>query len=221
MLYICLAAAVVVVLSVYLSSIYLVHDKSGLKQMELLKTAAKPCKAQWIMLSVYTVMAVLSVIVFSMYEYSGPRIIRYLVLFCALGFCSYIDVKKRIIPNSVLLWLLLARTGLLVVEIVAASDLWKVMVLRMLLGAAASFVVLWIAALASKGGIGMGDVKLMTIVGYYVGFESILSCITAPMLLFGIFGLTLVAMKKIKLKDALPFAPFIAVGVMLVLFFRL
>lgn len=221
MLYVCLVSAVVVLLSVYLSSVYLVHDQSGLKKTELLRTAIKPCKAHWIMLAVYAAMAVPTIIVFSMYEYSGTRIIRYLILFCALGFCSYVDVKKRVIPNSVLLWLLLARTGLLVVEMLAASELWKVMALRMLLGAVTSFVVLWIAALASKGGIGMGDVKLMAIIGYYVGFESILSCITAPMLLFGVFGLTLVVLKKIKLKDALPFAPFITAGVMLVLFFRL
>lgn len=221
MLYVCLAAVAVILLSVYLSAVYLVHEQSGLKKTELLRTAIKPCKSHWIMLAAYVAIAIPTVIVFSMYEYSGTRIIRYLILFCALGFCSYIDVKKRIIPNSVLLWLLLARTGLLVIEIVAAPDLWKVMALRMLLGAAASFVVLWIAALASKGGIGMGDVKLMMLIGYYVGFESILSCITTPMLLFGIFGLTLVALKKIKLKDSLPFAPFIMSGVMLVLFFRL
>ena len=221
MLYICLAAVAVVVTSVYLSVVYLLHENEGKNGKELLILAVRPCKTHLIFMILYTVTAILTIGVCSVYEYGGTKIVRYLVLFCALLLCSYTDVKNRIIPNTVLLWLLLARTGLLVIEIAIAPDLWKVVVIRMVLGCATSFVVLWIAALASKGGIGMGDVKLMAVIGYYVGFENILSCITAPMVLFCVFGLAMVAMKKAKLKDSLPFAPFVAAGVMLVLFFRL
>jgi prepilin signal peptidase PulO-like enzyme (type II secretory pathway) len=60
-----------------------------------------------------------------------------------------------------------------------------------------------------RGKVGMGDVKLMAVVGFYMGKESIMSCMITSLFLAAMFGMTMVLRKKINKTMGIPFAPFV------------
>lgn len=67
-------------------------------------------------------------------------------------------------------------------------------------------------AMAARGGMGGGDVKLASVIGVYAG---IIKGVTGLLLAFiggAVAGLILIIFKKAGAKTAIPFAPFLALG---------
>jgi leader peptidase (prepilin peptidase)/N-methyltransferase len=120
-----------------------------------------------------------------------------------LAWISAIDVRRRIVPNRIVL----PATALaLAVRTVAhPSPVW----LLAGLGAAA---LLLVAALVRPGALGMGDVKLALLVGVAAGPHVALALLVA----FGLGalpGLWLLARHgRAALVRTIPFAPFLAAG---------
>ncbi|MDR3071380.1 MAG: A24 family peptidase [Endomicrobium sp.] len=67
-------------------------------------------------------------------------------------------------------------------------------------------------------GIGGGDVKLMAGIGAFIGFERVLIAILLAAILGSITGLVLIAIKKIKRKDYMPFGPFLSIASFIAIF---
>ena len=72
-----------------------------------------------------------------------------------------------------------------------------------------------LAHFISKGGVGMGDVKLFAVIGFYVGNGSIMAAAFLSVMAGAVYSITMLLFKKIKLKEEIPFAPFIFVGTIL------
>jgi leader peptidase (prepilin peptidase)/N-methyltransferase len=66
-------------------------------------------------------------------------------------------------------------------------------------------------------GMGMGDVKMLAMVGGFLGWKLVLLTILAGSVLGSIWGLTGVALSRYGMKQALPFGTFLAVGAFLAL----
>ena len=66
-------------------------------------------------------------------------------------------------------------------------------------------------------GMGMGDVKMLAMVGGFLGWKLVLLTILIGSLLGSIWGLTGVALSKYGMKQALPFGTFLAIGAFLAL----
>jgi leader peptidase (prepilin peptidase)/N-methyltransferase len=66
--------------------------------------------------------------------------------------------------------------------------------------------------------MGGGDVKLMGGVGAFIGFEKVLSAIFIASVLTCIVGLTLIMCKKVKIKDYIPFGPFLSAASFITIF---
>jgi leader peptidase (prepilin peptidase) / N-methyltransferase len=128
-----------------------------------------------------------------------------LVLVSMLVLVAAIDLEHRIVPNrvlapaaltAVLLWML-ADPGRLPENLIAGA-------------AAGGFLLA--AALAYPKGMGMGDVKLAAVMGLFLG-RSI-----APALLVGfgagvVVGVAIMAARGLSArKQAIPFAPYLALG---------
>jgi leader peptidase (prepilin peptidase)/N-methyltransferase len=116
-----------------------------------------------------------------------------------------IDIEHRIVPNRVLAPA--AVTGL---ALWAVADPGRVP--ENLIAAAAAGGFLLAAALAYPKGMGMGDVKLVAVMGLFLGRA------IAPALLIG-FGVGVLAGVGIMAargasarKQAIPFAPYLALG---------
>jgi len=116
-----------------------------------------------------------------------------------------IDLEHRIVPNRIVVpaavWALAAGA------LVKPSDLPE-----LLIGGAAAFLGLLLAALAYPAGMGMGDVKLAGVMGLYLGAS------VAPALLVAFAAGALVGLAIIVREGAggrkrgVPFAPFLALG---------
>lgn len=76
----------------------------------------------------------------------------------------------------------------------------------------------WLVNLLSKGGMGMGDVKLAASIGLYAGYISALSVYIAAMASFAlgsVVGLVIIISQKGTRKTAVPFGPFMIVGALI------
>ena len=70
------------------------------------------------------------------------------------------------------------------------------------------------------GGLGMGDVKLMTACGFYLGIVPGIFVLMLSYMLAGLFCLPVLLLKKASLKTRIPMAPFFAAAMILMLFFE-
>jgi leader peptidase (prepilin peptidase) / N-methyltransferase len=121
------------------------------------------------------------------------------------------DLEHRIIPNKVLI-----ASAVVAVAIAAPTDPDGLPERAIAALAAGGF--LFVVALAFKGGMGMGDVKLAAVMGLYLGRA------VAPALLIGfaagaIYGLALIARHGSEArKRQVPFGPFLAFGGLIAIF---
>lgn len=80
------------------------------------------------------------------------------------------------------------------------------------LGAAAGFFSVGAVRVISRGGMGGGDAALMLGTGALLGWRLTLIALYCGVIAGGLFVIPMLLMKKIKAKDAVPLAPFLASG---------
>lgn len=152
---------------------------------------------------------------FMMFNYSILKILRYLILLCAMFVIAWIDQHDRRIPNRILIFLLTIRMVLLVVEWITVPAMGMALLISSLLGLLIGGGLFLIAHFISRGGVGMGDVKLFAVIGFYVGGGSIMPVVFLSALSSALYSVVMLALKKISLKAEIPFAPFVLVGMIL------
>jgi leader peptidase (prepilin peptidase)/N-methyltransferase len=115
------------------------------------------------------------------------------------------DLERRIIPNKILL------VGTVIgLVIVAISDPGSVPE-RLAAGAGAGGV-LFLAALAYPGGMGMGDVKLAAAMGVFLGVEVVPAMLIALLAGSAVGIAMMIRHGAAARKQAIPFGPFLALG---------
>jgi leader peptidase (prepilin peptidase) / N-methyltransferase len=70
-------------------------------------------------------------------------------------------------------------------------------------------------AVLSRGGMGGGDIKLIAMIGAFLGWQAVLVTILFGAFLGALVGLSLIVMKKKGRKDPVPFGPFLAIGALI------
>jgi prepilin signal peptidase PulO-like enzyme (type II secretory pathway) len=80
------------------------------------------------------------------------------------------------------------------------------------IGGVIPFVGLLALSRLTRGGLGMGDVKLFGALGFLVGLYATISTLFLALLICVAASFVLLIAKKRGLKDKLPFAPFILAG---------
>lgn len=115
------------------------------------------------------------------------------------------DLERRIIPNKILL-----VGTVIALVIVAISDPGSVPE-RLAAGAGAGGV-LFLAALAYPGGMGMGDVKLAAAMGIFLGVEVIPAMLIALLAGSAVGIAMMIRQGAAARKQAIPFGPFLAIG---------
>lgn len=148
-------------------------------------------------------------------SYNMLKIVRYDILFFTLVLIAWIDQSSKRIPNKILLVLLEIRGVLLVLEWTIFSRFGMAVFASSLLGALLGGGMFLFAHFIAKGGVGMGDVKLFAVIGSYMGSGSIMTVIFLTVIVSAIYSIIMLTFKKIKLKEEIPFAPFILVGTIL------
>jgi prepilin signal peptidase PulO-like enzyme (type II secretory pathway) len=149
------------------------------------------------------------------FSYSIWKICRYLILVMALFQIAWIDQRSKRIPNKILKILLAVRVMILLPEWLAVPELGMAILISSVFGALIGGGIFLLAHFISKGGVGMGDVKLFAVIGFYVGNGSIMAAAFLSVMAGAVYSITMLLFKKIKLKEEIPFAPFIFVGTIL------
>ncbi|WP_429877043.1 prepilin peptidase [Fictibacillus sp. NRS-1165] len=86
-------------------------------------------------------------------------------------------------------------------------------------GFALGFGLLFFIAVASKGGMGGGDVKLMGVLGIVLGWKATLLAFILATLFGAVLGVAGLALKLIKRGQRIPFGPYIVLATFVSYFF--
>lgn len=146
------------------------------------------------------------------YGYSSWKILRYLFILYALPVLAYIDGKDRKIPNRILGVLALLRCAILIGETMTYATLWKEVLFHTIAGGVGSFLLMMVAYYISRKAIGLGDVKLFTVMGFYLGFSLNYIVLFFSLIFAALYSVWSIFRKKLKAKDEIAFGPFVALG---------
>ncbi|NNG66431.1 prepilin peptidase [Caldanaerobacter subterraneus] len=146
---------------------------------------------------------------------------NYFIIFlmgALLIYLSYIDLREKRIPNMIIGPAYIASTFY---NLYLFFNSRENIVYSNFLGFLFAIGLMLLIGIISKGGIGGGDIKLYGLLGLTFGFQTVLKIIVFSTIWGGFFSILLVLLKKKKLKDSLPFAPFIMLGFLTAVFTRL
>jgi leader peptidase (prepilin peptidase) / N-methyltransferase len=73
-------------------------------------------------------------------------------------------------------------------------------------------------AIAKREGMGGGDIKLLAMIGAFIGWKGVLFTIFVASLTGTLAGMALILRRREGMKLAVPFGPFLAVGAIAYLF---
>lgn len=146
------------------------------------------------------------------------RIIRAVmnaVVFIWLALLGYVDIKEKIIPNPLIgiglgCWLVLV-----LIDIFVGGTPWYSVLVYSLIGGLGIGGVLLIIAMITKSALGMGDVKMFTVLGLLYGLTDTYSILLFSIVVMGLVSVGLLIAKKVTMKTAIPMAPFVAGGFLL------
>lgn len=121
------------------------------------------------------------------------------------------DLSTYLIPNRILLfflpWFILFRL------IIPVDPWWSPIA-----GAVIGFSLILVIIVASKGGMGAGDMKYFGVLGIAFGYQGILLVFLIATFFGALINLILLVLGKVTRKSKIPFGPYISLATLTVLF---
>jgi leader peptidase (prepilin peptidase) / N-methyltransferase len=140
----------------------------------------------------------------------GITFVVYAILASTLLVVALIDYDHKIIPNIITLPGMIIGLGLSTWALpITLIDSFA----ALLLGGGLFYLI----ALFFKGGMGGGDIKLIAMIGSFLGWQGTLFTIFSGALLGSLVGITLMLLGRKGRKDKVPFGPFLSCGAILFL----
>ena len=134
---------------------------------------------------------------------------RYLDLLICYGILAFVDGRRRIVPNRILVCYLAGQflyAGMQGNLTVAASEFAFGSILT---------VFLMLLAAVSKEKIGYGDIKLIGVTAVTAGWRYTFQILTIAVLLSFIYSLWLLIFRRRKMSEEFPFVPFLFIGLLI------
>jgi len=180
--------------------------------------------------------------IISLYQPFYPAylpIFIWVLAFLTLLLISAIDYRHQIIPDSLNIFMALLGVAMIFIHsslgdfglkngMIGGSFLGSYalmffignsLLVNMLAGAAFGALFIGLIYLLTRGrGIGFGDVKLAAAAGLLIGWPDIALSLLLAFIVGAIVGGGLMLFKRKTIHDAVPFGPFIAVGITIVFF---
>ncbi|MBI4196343.1 MAG: prepilin peptidase [Deltaproteobacteria bacterium] len=161
-------------------------------------------------------------LIFLLYlQFGDVKIVLLYFLFLAspLIAITFIDLSHKVIPNVISLPGIPA--GLLVSLLIYGFQveiLWRSLI-GMAAGGGLLFLIAWLyEKLRRREGIGMGDVKLITMLGAFLGWKGVFFVLMISSLLGSLTGLVMMVVSRKNLQYEIPYGPFLAAAALLYLF---
>lgn len=168
-------------------------------------------------LPLIAVLVLAEIFFFRNYGYHWMKAVRYIILTIFMVFLGFIDQQKTIIPNRLLIIMFVIRAVILGGEITVKPSFWMDILKSAIGGMILGFLIFMLARIFSRKSIGMGDVKLTAVLGWYLGGALIWFDIVVSLSLAAVYSIIQLILKKLNMKDSIPLAPFFSVGTILIL----
>ena len=147
------------------------------------------------------------------YLWYGPgALLAVRLLFgCAMIVLFVIDLQHKILPNVITLPGIVA--GFLLSEV--AGPGWRSSLIGIAIGAGSLFAIAEVYyRVRHEEGLGMGDVKMLGMIGAFLGWQLVLVTLVLSSIAGSIVGVVVLVARRESLKYALPFGTFLAVAAM-------
>ncbi|WP_456431389.1 prepilin peptidase [Thermosulfuriphilus sp.] len=195
------------------------YDNIPLVSFLVLRGRSRCCQQpiSWQYPLVETLSALLAVATVHRFGFS-PLAILYFLFISALVVVTFVDLHHQIIPDEVSL------SGIIVglLASVLRSDL---SLIDSALGVIVGGGILWLVAfvyqrLTGREGMGGGDIKLLAMIGAFLGWKAIPFVIFLSALVGSLVGILLMLFKRgATIKLAIPYGPFLSLGALIWVFF--
>jgi leader peptidase (prepilin peptidase) / N-methyltransferase len=170
-------------------------------------------------------MASLAVILYYQFSFSLAFLVSF-VFVAALIVISFIDLDVRIVPDVISLPGIIAGLLFSVVARYGINDPFELIpsplnaLIGVLVGGGFLLALAWVyEAFTGVEGMGGGDIKLLAMIGAFLGWTSIPFTLFFASLTGSVIGLGFMIGKGVGRRFGLPFAPFLCLGALLYLFF--
>lgn len=160
-----------------------------------------------------------SFVAFGLHFGATVETVAFCVLAAALVALTWIDLREQRLPREITYTGIVIGAPLLTIAALIRDEPRRIGM--MALGAAIALAIMALIHVASRGGMGDGDVRLAPLLGLYLGW---LNPGTVPVGLFygfvlGAFvGVAVLIAKRGDRRTAVPFGPFLAAGTVLAVF---
>ncbi len=128
---------------------------------------------------------------------------------------AMVDIRERRISNAMLLLLL----ACVILGRVASEQ--PISLLSMIVGSFSVAFFLLFLSWIRPGCFGLGDVKLMLVMGMHLGLYDVWSAFAIAVACAAIFCIMGLCIKRLTLKSEIPFGPFLCTGIMIMILCRL
>lgn len=146
-----------------------------------------------------------------------PNLLRMLLLGVLLAAAASVDIQTHRIPNPIVLGIAAVYAGCTALDFLLSGADALPMMLNGLISAAVFFGVFLLLRAVSRGGIGYGDIKLITAAALILGVYGTFGFLLFSHVLAAVAAVVLLVSKKATRKDGLPFGPFFYLGYLLMI----
>ena len=144
-------------------------------------------------------------------RFDFPVTIIYTLLVTSLIIITFIDIDHKIIPNVITL------PGI-PIGLVLSYFFLPHSIISALIGLLGGSGLLLLMALIYPGGMGGGDIKMIAMLGAFLGWEKVFLTIFLGSLIGSVVGIAMIILKKGGRKTKIPFGPYLAAGAILSIF---
>jgi len=141
----------------------------------------------------------------------------YSLFVCLLIIVIFVDLKHMIIPDEISIGGVIA--GFLM-SFFSSNITFKESLIGILVGGGILYAIIWIYYIfTKKEGMGGGDVKLLAMIGAFLGYRSIFFVIFSASIIGTIIAVPFMILKGKGRDFAIPFGPFLSIGALIYLYF--
>lgn len=164
------------------------------------------------LISVFVLMCGLSFWLVFVYDNTLIENMKRITLLGLLVTVSVTDIKEQIIPNKVILIGIFIRICYAISELVTLGNGYFAVLRSDAFSVVLAAVLFLLGVLVIKNGIGMGDVKLIFVMGLYQGITGVVSSLFCSLIISFFVAIFMLIAKKKSRKDAIAFAPSVLAG---------
>ena len=194
------------------------HDLSWYENLPVVSYAwlrgkCRSCGAPFSMMYPLVELTTAAVFVVGYWRYgASPMLAARLLFACAMIALFVIDLQHKILPNEITL------PGVVVGLVLSGltGPGWISSLIGIAVGAGTLFAIAEAYyQVRGEEGLGMGDVKMLAMIGAFLGWKMVLLTLVLSSMSGSIVGVAILLVKKESLKYALPFGTFLAVGALI------